>query len=120
VSESSPAFLFYASKFLAQTSSWSAAEVGAYIRLLICEWCNGSVPSNVNKLCKICGIPQVTFKKMWAESLSLMFHSNGDGTLVNQELENIREARRKYQLSQSLKGKSGAEKRWRPDGPGYA
>lgn len=30
----SPAFLFYAANFLAKTSGWSAAEVGAYIRLL--------------------------------------------------------------------------------------
>jgi uncharacterized protein YdaU (DUF1376 family) len=39
-----PAFQFYASDFLADTASWTAEEVGVYVRLLASEWVNGCIP----------------------------------------------------------------------------
>lgn len=115
-----PAFQFYAAKFLAETSSWSAAEVGAYVRLLSSQWVNGWISADVKKLGRTCGLPGVTFKKLWGETLSLMFEKTANGTLINRDLEDIRETQRRYRESLSIRGKAGAEKRWDKDGEANA
>jgi len=50
-----PAFQFYARDFLVSTMTLSAAEVGAYIRLLAWSWDNGPLPNNRTKIAQISG-----------------------------------------------------------------
>jgi len=116
----SPAFLIYASDLLTATNSWTPAELGIYLRLLLTSWVNGPLPSDVRKLSRICGIPTGTFKKMWDRTVSWKFENNGNGELRNQWLEEVREKQAKFRELQREKGIKGAEKRWEKDGRGYA
>ena len=46
----SPAFRLYASDFYMDTQTWSNEEVGVYLRLLLYQWINGSIPNDENLL----------------------------------------------------------------------
>jgi uncharacterized protein YdaU (DUF1376 family) len=107
----SPAFLFYAANFLAKTAAWSASEVGCYVRLRASEWCNGPLPFDLKRLSKLCGVTEPTMKKFWDETIGPMFKNNGGGTIVDQELEDIRSERHKYREWQAKKAREVWEKR---------
>lgn len=106
-----PAFLLNASDLMMETNGFTCSELGAYLRLLLSEWVNGPLPSDVNKLARKCGIPASMFKKMWLATVNFKFEANGNGTLISPWLEQIRERQRKYQELQSKKGKRSAEVR---------
>ena len=50
-----PAFQFYADDFIGGTCDLSAADVGAYIRLLCYQWSRGAIPSEPEKLERVAG-----------------------------------------------------------------
>ena len=52
----SPAFQFYPDDFIGGTVGMTAAEVGAYIRLLCFAWGNGFIPSDSCALKRVAGI----------------------------------------------------------------
>jgi len=54
--KSSPAFQFYPDDFIGGTVGMTAAEVGAYIRLLCFAWGNGFIPSDSCALKRVAGI----------------------------------------------------------------
>ncbi len=108
----SPAFQLYASDFYMDTSGWTCTEVGAYFRLLMSEWVNGPLPNDTEHLARIAQIDHGNFKKLWRPTIEEKFVPNGNGTLINNRLERVRERQRKYRESQAQKGKYGAEKRW--------
>jgi uncharacterized protein YdaU (DUF1376 family) len=105
-------FLFDVGVFLIETQGWSVAEVGTYVRLLISQWSNGSLPSDTQKLSRLCGLDHGNFKKLWGPTVKGMFNADGDGLLRNLRLEQIRQRQCKYLESQSKKGEAGAKKRW--------
>ncbi len=96
-----PAFQFYADDFSAGTCDLSAADVGAYIRLLCYQWSRGSIPINDPiKLARIAGAePSVDV---------LAKFPNG----MNARLESEREKQAAYREAQAMRGKVGAAKRW--------
>jgi|GEM_PF-2779387 len=118
-----PAFPLYAADFYMDTASWTAAEVGAYFRLLMHEWVNGPLPSKNVELARIAGVDIRNMKKMWEETIGEKFKNvppgycknavSGNSTLrpanmyVNERLENIRLRQLEYREKQSEYGKLG-------------
>lgn len=100
--KTSPAFQFYPSDFLSGTAHMTAAEVGAYIRLLCHQWQQGYIPSESNKLTRISG---VSFTKL-GEVMS-KFETGEDGNLRNARLESVREKLQSYREKQAEHGKKG-------------
>ena len=108
-----PAFQMYAADFLVDTVDWTPAQVGAYFRLLLAEWVNGPLSSNMADLARIAGIPDTrTMYKMWSAKLGKKFMLNGGNLLYNKRLEEEREKQAKSREIQAEKGLSGAKKRW--------
>jgi len=109
-----PAFQLFAADFYMDTLEWSVDEVGIYWRLLEAQWVNGSIPDDMERLCRIAGCGAKKFSSGW-KIVGAKFKLNGDGRLQNVRLEETREVQRKYRESQSEAGKRGAEKRWKGD-----
>ena len=104
----SPAFQLYASDFDMDTASWNNDEVGIYFRLLMYQWVNGSVPSDVARLAKIARMSQKKFQNRW-KIISGKFKENGNNGLINQRMEKTRQKQDNYMKSQSDAGKRGVE-----------
>lgn len=109
-----PAFQLYASDFYMDTAGWTVAQVGAYTRLLMYEWVNGPMPSDMASLSRIAGISDArTMYKMWSGTIGKKFISNNGNLLYNKRLEEEREKQFKYREKQAEKGLSGAKIRWK-------
>ena len=63
----SPAFQFYPADFLSDENVvlMSNTEVGCYIKLMCYCWREGSIPSDVNKIAKICGEDDSAMAHLW-------------------------------------------------------
>lgn len=103
-----PAFQLYAADFYMDTISWTNEEIGIYFRLLMCEWVNGPLPFEAKKLQKISQIGVKKWHKRW-QIVGEKFKLNGDGKLINERLERVREEQLVYLQSQSESGKRGVE-----------
>jgi len=104
----SPAFQLYASDFDMDTASWDNDEVGIYFRLLMYQWVNGYVPSDIDRLAKIARISPKKFQKRW-QIVSEKFCNNGDNALINKRMEKTRQEQYNYKKLQSDSGKRGVE-----------
>lgn len=95
----SPAFQFYPDDFIGGTVEFTAAEVGAYIRLLCYAWSNGAIPKSRTSTNRIagCNVSSRVFKKF----------KNGRNLRLDEE----REKQRIWKEKSSLGGKKSAEKR---------
>ncbi len=105
----SPAFQFYPNDFLSDANVivMTLQERGAYITLLCLCWQQGGLPSDVEKLSRLCGTPAVTFRRLWP-AIAPCFRTVADGTrLMNPRLEKERKKQRLFRKSQSDKGKLG-------------
>lgn len=100
--KTSPSFSFYASDFILGTMLMSAEEVGAYIRLLCWQWEQGELPSDLEKLSRICGVSQ---KKL--SGVLVKFRVTESGGYINNRLEEVREQREHFIEIQRLNGKKG-------------
>ena len=107
-----PAFQLYASDFYMDTSGWTATQIGIYFRLLMYEWVNEHLPNDIIMLSRIAQIDPGNFLKCYRPTVEGKFTPNGDGTLINKRLEEVRENQRKYRESQAEKGRHSAKKRW--------
>lgn len=111
-----PAFQLYAADFYMDTASWTVAEVGAYFRLLMHEWVNGPLPSDMASLARIAGISDArTLYKMWSTTVGKKFTTTDGNLLINRRLEEERGKQHKRRELQAQKGRSGAKKRWGND-----
>jgi len=106
-----PAFQLYASDFYIDTNSWTVDELGIYTRLLLSQWVNGALPSEENRLARIAGCGVKRFLAGWSQ-VQVKFHLNGNGTYINDRLEEERAKQVEYKELQSLRGKKSANKRW--------
>jgi uncharacterized protein YdaU (DUF1376 family) len=79
-------FPLYYRRLLTSTIGWSDAEFGCYMRLLIHQFDNGSIPSDLDELTRIA--PSV--KKHW-KLLAKKFHDDGNGNLVNDVMNEVYE-----------------------------
>ena len=102
-----PAFQFYADDFVGGTCDLSAADVGAYIRLLCYQWSRGAIPTEPEKLERVAG------GKVSPDVLAKF----PDGK--NARMEQEREKQAAFREEQSRKGQAGAQARWK-NGSGHA
>lgn len=128
-----PAFQLYAADFYVDTAGWTAAEVGAYVRILLHQWCEGPFPNRMSAIARIAGVDPRNMKKMWAEVIMRKFitvaeyakmcppdadflqHPHDANLLVNYRLEDTRRKQEKYRENQAIHGSRGANKRWKKD-----
>lgn len=114
-----PAFQMYASDFLTDTTEMTVCEVGAYIRLLLNQWVNGSLPPDPMRLAFIAGMDTKEFAVAW-DTIKLKFMINEEGRLCNKRLETVRAAQKAWKKKRQEIGTEAAEKRWNPkDGEKY-
>lgn len=95
-----PAFQFYADDFIGGTCDLSAADVGAYIRLLCYQWSRGAIPSEPDKLERVAG---------WRVSADVLAKFPGG---KNERMERERQKQDEYRAMQSAKGRASAQARF--------
>ena len=105
-----PWFRFWGKDFDASTATWTVAEVGAYLRLLIAQWEAGKsgLPGDPERLQLACRCTAREWAEVWP-ALDAKFPVNGDGARRNARLEEVRKAHEEN----SLQAKKAAEERWR-------
>jgi uncharacterized protein YdaU (DUF1376 family) len=112
-----PSYPMYAQDFDMDTSAWDNEAVGAYIRLLNCQWINGALPDDHRELARIARSTPKKFQKSW-QKISKKFSrqdQNGIQILQNPKMERVREELNKYLKKQQESGRRGAEIRWGKD-----
>ncbi|HUS00603.1 MAG TPA: hypothetical protein VMY77_02690 [Chitinophagaceae bacterium] len=77
-------FPLYYRRLLTSTIGWKDDEFGAYLRLLIYQFDNGSIPSDLKELQRIA--PSI--KKHWP-LISKKFIDNGNGSLINDVMQDV-------------------------------
>jgi uncharacterized protein YdaU (DUF1376 family) len=82
-----PAFLMYSKDWLSGTAEYMPDEKGVYIDLLCHQHQNKSLPSDLTRLSRLCGLPEEKFIKIW-ETISCHFEQEGN-RLVNRKLEGL-------------------------------
>jgi len=123
----SPAFQFYPADFLADenVALMSNREIGCYIKLLCYCWREGSIPSDNQKIARLCGEPEIEMAQLWS-AIGPCFSSATDtpSRLINKRLAMEVEKQQAYRKERSESGKKGAKALWdkqlKPDGSAMA
>jgi uncharacterized protein YdaU (DUF1376 family) len=106
-----PAFQMYAGDYFVDTVFWTNREIGAYTRLLLLEWTNGPLPSDLKVLAKSVQETHQKFITIWKQ-IQIKFQPNTEGLLVNIRLEETRHQQQEYSDKQREKGKKRAAIMW--------
>lgn len=106
-----PAFQMYADLFFIDTAEWNPYDVGIYLRLLLCQWANGSISGDPKVLQKLSGSSPKKFQKASKNVLD-KFVLGDDGRFRNLKLEEVRLKQRQYREKQRQNAIIGAKKRW--------
>ncbi|MBE3145142.1 MAG: DUF1376 domain-containing protein [Planctomycetes bacterium] len=108
-----PAFQLYAADFDMDTASWTAPQVGVYIRLLLYSWINGGIPNSISEMARITRMDRRTLAKMWTQTVGKKWTLNAANMYVNNRMELEREKQAINREIQKKKGEHGAAKRWK-------
>lgn len=100
-------FPLYYKRILTSTIGWKDDEFGAYMRLLIYQFDNGSIPSDINELARIA--PSV--KKHWDKLLSKKFKEDGKGGLINDVMNDVYMDVQKKKEKNQENGKKGGRRK---------
>lgn len=111
MSSKPPAFRFYAADFYMDTLTWSNEEIGVYLRLLIHQWINKTLPKNEKSLSKISKISPKKFQNVFP-NISHKFEVKNENEIYNPRLEEEREKQNKWLKQQAEHGRLGANARW--------
>lgn len=111
--DKAPAFQLYAADFFVDTAGWTAAQVGAYFRLLLTEWVNGPLSSKITDLARIAGVDHRNMQKMWLMVIAKKFTVNDAGMYINLRLEETRKEQEEWREKQRESGLRGAKERWK-------
>lgn len=105
----SPAFQFYAAEYLADENVqlMSLEEEGCYIRLMAFCWREGSIPSDLEKLSRLCKGASTTVLGVVAQCFEVSPSSSS--RLVHKRLEAERKKQAEWREKSSMGGKKGAE-----------
>ena len=108
----SPAFQFYPADFLSDenVALMSLAGRGAYITLICYCWREGSIPSDMNRLGRLCGIDSLAMAELWAELDGCFELANG--RYIHPRLERERVKQQEFNRERQESGRKGAEARW--------
>jgi len=116
MADKSPAFQFYARDYLADENVMfmELEEEGAYVRLMAFCWLEGSIPSDLQLLARLCKIDPERMARLWP-ALEPCFeeHPGDPSRLVHPRLEREREKQADHRERMSEAGKKGAERRWK-------
>jgi uncharacterized protein YdaU (DUF1376 family) len=86
MAKSPPSFDLYPGDLIKSCIDMSAAEFGAYMRLLCYQWEHGAIPSDKRKLARITGMEREEFTDVW-ESISSRFDDvEGENLKVQERL----------------------------------
>lgn len=111
----SPAFQLYAADFLADenVALMSLAGRGAYITLMCFCWREGSIPSEPERLARLCGVDGSAMQPLMAELLHC-FEVAKDNPLrlVHPRLEKERRRQEEHRKERQESGLRGAKLRW--------
>ena len=102
-----PAFQFYANDFMDATRLWDANACGLYVRCMCIQWTHGSIPADLKVLARAIHCDLAELQSVWPV-VGPKFIDQGDGTLKNKRLEEVRE--RQQQVSS--KRSEAAKARW--------
>lgn len=100
----------YYQRLLTSTNGWKDDEFGAYVRLLIHQFENGFIPSEMDRITIIAP----SARKNWGR-LSPKFLDIGEGKLVNEFMESVREIQNKKSWANTENGKLGGRPRKRTE-----
>lgn len=101
-----PAFQLYAKDILSDTLTWTAQELGVYMRLLMWSWDNGPIPEDPMRRDRI----DPDCSQCWT-TVATKWQPDGNGGLTNPRLEKTRAEMDAYRQRQSDRGKRSAEAR---------
>lgn len=110
-----PAFQFYAAEFLADenVALMSNQEIGCYIKLICFCWREGSIPSDIAKIARLCGEDSSAMALLWVSIKPCFGEADGSpDRLVHKRLQAEREKQLAFKAERSAAGKRGAESRW--------
>lgn len=101
--------LFY-HRLLTSTIGWKDEEFGAYLRLLIYQFDNGSIPSDLADLSRI----SPSIKKHWP-LISKKFKDNGKGGLINEVMNDVYNDIQEKKIINTENGKKGGRPKKKPE-----
>lgn len=111
----SPAFQFYAAEFLVDENVvlMTNQEIGCYIKLLCYCWREGSIPSDTDKIARLCGEDGSAMAQLWlAIGKCFELAITDPSRLVHPRLEAERKKQEEYRKERSESGKKGAKAKW--------
>jgi uncharacterized protein YdaU (DUF1376 family) len=110
-----PAFQFYPADFLSDENVvlMSNRELGCYIKLMCYCWREGSIPSDLKKIARLCGEDGSAMADLWI-AIGVCFEVSGsdESRMVHPRLETERLKQSEFKTERSESGKKGAEARW--------
>lgn len=133
----SPAFQFYPADFLADenVALMSLAGRGAYITLICYCWREGSIPADMNRMGRLCGIDSSAMAQLWAElsacftvepasdsSAMNSYIANSDLAIryIHPRLERERIKQQEHSKERQESGRKGANIRWQKGKRSYS
>lgn len=102
------AFLFYPTDFIADTTDFSAEEIGIYLRLLCRQWTHGFLRDDLTALAKIANVSRARMASAW-KMLEPCFepHPSKVHCIVQGRMERIRAEALEYHQKRVANGKKG-------------
>lgn len=108
MTNTAPAFQFYAKDFLAETAFLSMEGRGVFITLKSFYWIKNGLPNDLRLLARLCALSEDQFTTIWENEVKDLFKINED-LLIIAELEDQRE----FQEQKRNKAKASADARWK-------
>lgn len=111
-----PAYVpFWIDRFVSATASWTAAEVGAYVRLLLHQATHGHIPADAARLARIAGMDTAAFAGVWSSLLREKFQEDPDdrGRLRNPRMDIERSVALARGETNRQRARAAAKARWR-------
>jgi|GEM_PF-3825750 len=111
----SPAFQFYAAEFLSDenVAVMSNQEVGCYIKLICYCWREGSIPSDIKRISRLCGESTQIMSDLWPSLAPCFAVTQEDRSrLIHPRLERERQKQIEHSKERSESGAKGAKSRW--------
>ncbi|MBW1778889.1 MAG: YdaU family protein [Deltaproteobacteria bacterium] len=108
-------FNFYPADFLSDENVvvMNNREIGCYIKLLCFHWREGSIPSDSNRLARLCGESSEEFSEIWI-NLAPCFKER-KGRLYNKRLSAEASRLENHIEKRKAAGRAGAQARWQED-----
>jgi len=112
---STPSFQFYPADFLADENvvMMSNQEIGCYIKLMCYCWREGSIPSDLTRIARLCGEDSLAMADLWIAIGSCFETATDDpNRLVHPRLVKERSKQIEHKKERANSGRKGAESRW--------